>query len=410
MTVAGAHLELAMNNPYFGTGLAAPPFPSVPNGSGFVNYQPPPGTAPAPPSPPVQGNSYPSSGGYQASIPSGAVGGGGYQFGYNNPWGYLGGYSTPAVYGSLQSPAQLGTIASGMNALAGMQGQIGAAQAGAQGQIGAAQATAQGGVQQAQLGLQGTENTNATNQNIAGIGQATQLGLGQLGLQGQLGTAQLGLQGTQTTANDQLQAALAQAAANQNIAQTQAGAQEQVASTQNIPALKKLDLASQLFGLGGGTGGTGGAGGAGGGGGGFLGGTTIGSGIAQTGGINSVSSPSVPGFTPLDDIAKQRVLGQQDAQINQGYDTQNNAMNEDLAARGFSTAGPGVQGMLAQNEQRRLGDLTNASLNTDLNFDQYNAQNALPYGQLGLQNYNAQLDRALQAQMANNGIINSFLS
>lgn len=324
-----------------------------------------------------------------------------YNFGLGTsyaPFGYGGGY------GPYQSPSQLSTIGQEAAAMAGAQGQIGAAQAGAQGQIGAAQAAAQGNIGVAQLGLQGTENTNATNQNIAGIGQSTQLGLGQLGLQGQLGTAQLGLQGTEAQANAALQAAIAQSLASQNVAGTQAQAQEAVANTQNAPALAKLDLAKQLFGLGG-TSGTGTPAS-----GGILGSTPLGSGIAQTGGISSISSPAVPNFTPLDDIARQRVLGQQDAQINQGYDTQNNNLNQDLASRGFSNAGPGTEGLLAQNEQRRLGDLTNAGLNTQLNFDQYNAQNALPYGQLGLQNYNAALDRALQAQLANAGFVSSFLS
>lgn len=281
-----------------------------------------------------------------------------------------------------QTPAQLGALGDMMGAYAGMYG----ADAAANAQLGVAGINANAGISiadiQAALGkyqanaalqgnnynadktLAGIKDTNSANmygydQNLAGIKDtnATNLGLGQLNLQGQLGTAYL----------------------------------------QNVP---KLDMLGQVLGTNGGTGtGTGtGTGG-------------LGSGAVDATG--TAQAPVVPNFQSFNDVLLKQKMGQQAATINKAYDTQANQMTNNLASRGFSTNSPGFQSMLAQNNSNRIGDLMSSQRDLTSAQAQYNAQNALPYAQLGLNQYNAQADRNLRLQLANNankqGLIQGLL-
>lgn len=280
-----------------------------------------------------------------------------------------------------QTPQQLGALGDMMNAYAGIYGAdaaansaLGVAGINAGAQTGIAGINADLGKYQANAQLQGNNynadktlagiqsQTNAQkygyDQNLAGIKDtnATNLGLGNLNLQGQLGTAYL----------------------------------------QNVP---KLDMLGQVLGANG-------AGGAGGG----LGGSGGAGAVDATG---APITPVVPNFQSFNDVLLKQKQGQQAASINRAYDTQANNLTNSLGQRGFSTKSPGFQGMLAQNNANRIGDLMSSQRDLGMAAAQYNAQNALPYAQTGLNQYNQQADRDLRVQLANianrNGLIQGLL-
>lgn len=281
--------------------------------------------------------------------------------------GYASGQNvTPAS--AYQTPQQLGALGDMMNAYAGMYGadaaanaQLGVAgiNAGAAGNVAGinadlgkyqANAQLQGNNYNADKNLLGIQSQTGAqkygyDQNLAGIKDtnATNLGLGNLNLQGQLGTAYL----------------------------------------QNVP---KLDMLGQVLGNGTGTGtGTGLGGGA--------------AGAVDTSG--APVTPVVPNFQSFNDVLLKQKQGQQAAGINKAYDTQANNLTNSLGQRGFSTKSPGFQGMLAQNNSNRIGDLMSSQRDLGMAAAQYNAQNALPYAQVGLNQYNQQADRNLRLQLAN---------
>lgn len=303
--------------------------------------------------------------------------------GYTGPYRPLGGGQIPSSlfsqygYGSAQnvtpasayqSPQQLGALGDMMQAYAGMYGadaaanaQLGVAgiNAGAAGNV--AGINADLGKYQSNAQLQGN-NYNADknllgiqsqvsgqkygyDQNLAGIKDtnATNLGLGNLNLQGQLGTAYL----------------------------------------QNVP---KLDMLGQVLGGGTGTG------------------TGTGLGGGGTGAVDASGTPVtpvVPNFQSFNDVLLKQKQGQQAAGINKAYDTQANNLTNSLGQRGFSTKSPGFQGLLAQNNSNRIGDLMSSQRDLGMAAAQYNAQNALPYAQVGLNQYNQQADRDLRLKLAN---------
>lgn len=304
--------------------------------------------------------------------------------GYTGPYRPLGGGAIPQSlfnqygYGSginvtpgsaYQTPQQLGALGDMMSAYAGMYGadaaanaQLGVAgiNAGAAGNVAGinadlgkyqANAQLQGNNYNADKNLLGIQSqTNAQkygyDQNLAGIKDtnATNLGLGNLNLQGQLGTAYL----------------------------------------QNVP---KLDMLGQVLG-GSGTGT----------------GTGTGLGGGGTGAVDASGAPVtpvVPNFQSFNDVLLKQKQGQQAAGINKAYDTQANNLTNSLGQRGFSTKSPGFQGLLAQNNSNRIGDLMSSQRDLGMAAAQYNAQNALPYAQVGLNQYNQQADRNLRLQLAN---------
>lgn len=321
----------------------------------------------------------PAAGGsYTPYKPTYNLGGGVIPQSLMNQYGY--GSAINVTPGSAyQTPQQLGALGDMMQSYAGMYGadaaanaQLGVAgiQAGSAGNVAGINADAQKYLANAQLqgnnynadkNLLGIQSQTGAqkygyDQNLAGIKDtnATNLGLGGLQLQGQLGTAYL----------------------------------------QNVP---KLDMLGQVLG-GTGAGGTGGLGGG-------AGGAVDATGTPQT--------PVVPNFQNFNDVLLKQKQGQQAGAINKAYDTQANNLTNSLGQRGFSTKSPGFQGLLAQNNSNRIGDLMSSQRDLGMAAAQYNAQNALPYAQVGLNQYNAQADRNLRVQLANmanrNGLIQGLL-
>lgn len=197
--------------------------------------------------------------------------------------------------------------------------------------------------------------------------------------------------------------------ANQNIATTQGNAQMGTAAINVGPKYSQLDILQGL--LAGNTGGLGAGIG--------VGGQTSGGGTAvdlsgASGTGTGTGAPPVPAFRSFDDIALQRKIGGANADISQQYDTQNKQMTNSLAGRGFSTNSPGFQSLIASNNAKKLGAMQDSNRELGATAMQYNAQNALPYAQAGLGQYNAEADRATRiklAEMANsNGLLTGLLS
>lgn len=332
---------------------------------------------------------------FQAYDPSGGMG-----------YGY--GASYPMVGGSLQTPSQLGAISQQYAAQQAAAGNVGAAQAQAQGNVGAAQASAGGQVGAAQqaanasefgstAGLQGTENTNATNQNIAGINSQTQLGLGQLGLQGTQTTAGDQLQGTQTTAADALAAAQAQAAASEN-----------VATTTTAPSLLKAQALTSLLANGGGLGALSGLGGGAAGGGGL----GVGAGVGTSGAGTDTGTGSAPAMPNYQQANSQNTL--QNFNQLMAQDQQQNATNatgqvQDMANRGFNNTsmaggsfGLNTGGAVNASEgntlnQQALQQGMSNTLQAENLANQQNTTNQQQDAQIAMQDYlNPQYNRALQ--------------
>ncbi len=275
------------------------------------------------------------------------------------------------------------------------QGNIGAAQAQAGGVLGAAQAnagaardvaTTNAGANRdiANIGLTGTKDTNATNQNIAGINSQTQLGLGNLGLEGTKYGADQTLAGTKDTNAASLQAALA-------------GINNQVplANAQNAPAMltaqTKSDLLKQLFGGGGGTlGALSGLGGSGGSGGGALGGVLSGLGLTPG------QKPATPTATPFNSEQVQQNLGAGQAKIDQQIATLRNNLLQKRGGSGMSSTSlpPGLE---MQLEQQGMQAGNANALNWENFANQTNNQNNLAYGGVGLNQYNQDIQNALAA-------------
>jgi hypothetical protein len=290
-----------------------------------------------------------------------------------------------------QDPWQLNALTGQANAYAQMYG----ADAAANGQIGSSYYNALGGVQQAALGANASMNNASkalegsnyqADKNLAGIGLQT----GAQRFQTEKGY-DLGLN-TNTT--------------NKDIAGINANAAVDQAYLANVA---KYGAMGQLLngsggglgtGLGGGTGGTGGAGG--------------GSTVMDASGSASGNAPVVPAFQSFNDIALQRKMGSQAADISRQYDTQAGNLQNSLASRGFSTKSPGFQAMLAQNNAGKLGAIMDSQRELSQNAMQYNAQNGLAYGQMGLNQYNADQDRAQRAYLAqlaaSRGTLNTLLS
>lgn len=245
-------------------------------------------------------------------------------------------------------------------------------------------ATAQGGVQQAGLGanasmhnsdntLAGTKDTNQTNLGITGINADA---------------FKYGSDNTLSGVQDTNQS-------NQNIANIGAHSAQEVANISTNPQNRQIDLLSQLLG-GNGTGAGGGLGGALGG---ALGGGGAGSVVDGTTGTGT-QAPPVPTFQNFNSILSGQRKGQQAAALTQQENSQKNQLQGNLGSRGFSSHSPGAQSML-MNMDRDLGSaITANNNNVDFAASQYNAQNALPYGQAGLSQYNADQDRAMRLRLA----------
>jgi hypothetical protein len=326
-----------------------------------------------------------------------------YSNAYRNylPGGVLPAMSMPQGYASAinvtpmsayQDPYQLAAIGNMENAYANMYG----ADAAANGQLGSAYYTALGGVQQAQIGA-------GANRDIAGINAGAMNHASDNTLAGVQDTNNVNRLGI----NKNYDLGLNTNTTNQNIAGINANAAVDQAYLANVA---KYGAMGQLLngsgnglgtGLGGGLGtGTGGGGG-----------TTM---MDASGGTAGSGAPAVPAFQSFNDIALQRKMGSQAADIAKQYDTQGNNMQQSLAARGFSTKSPGFQAMLAQNNAGKLGAIMDSQRDLSQNAMQYNAQNNLAYGQLGLNQYNADQDRAQRAYLAqlaaSRGTLNTLLS
>ena len=311
------------------------------------------------------------------------------------------------VGGGGQTNAQLGAIASGMNAYADMYG----SDRQLQGQLGVA------GINQGtQLGVAGIGKEQALG--VAGIQDQMNRYIQDQILKGTLSQvdadklrSQLGLQGVMHTADQQLAGVKDTNQTNLGVAGIQGQSQLGTAAITSADDLLKAgavtDLARQL--MGGGTiGGVGLPGGTG-------AGTGTGTGTAGTGGAsvgqvagaldalgNPTRPPVIPAASQIGPDALQRLIAQRgDALSRANLDSRR--ASESMMAKGGMRVDPRAQAMNPYNEYLGMaerGDMADMATNAELSAISANAQNALGPAQIGAGIYGQQLGAASEIQKA----------
>lgn len=327
-------------------------------------------------------------------------------------FGYGSGFAGNNPIGGMNSGA--------LGAMYNAAGQIGAAQAQAAGNVGSANAQGYWGNQTA--GTQGlysqaiNEETQRALQAIADMQSSRQLQQTQYGAdrsldatrdtnKTNLGLGGLNLQGIQNTN-----------ATNQNIAGIQGQTQLGVANINSLPQQQKNAILAQLLGVDpsalgnlnlGGLGGIGGGTG-----------TGTGSNTSTTGGgglsTATYSAPKLPNFQGFNPLLQQQQLAGQTAGINTAYGTARNDMMKRLGQGGFTMNSPGVAAMQGQMRGQQIGDTAKAQRDIALAGQQFNAQNALGYANSAQNAYSAEQDRINQYKIAelakNAGLSNTIFS
>lgn len=106
-------------------------------------------------------------------------------------------------------------------------------------------------------------------------------------------------------------------------------------------------------------------------------------------------TPPVPTFQGIDPETLQRDIAHGQSQLAQNYGGIKNTANNRLAAGGFRTTGPGAAGLQALLSSREAGQQQQVKNDLTDKARQFNSTGALPYGQAGLDFYNANQNRGL---------------
>lgn len=121
--------------------------------------------------------------------------------------------------------------------------------------------------------------------------------------------------------------------------------------------------------------------------------------VDGTGGTGT-GQPDIPAFAPFSDILAQRKAASSDAALAKTQQSEDQNLTNAMGQRGFSTKSPGFAALMAGRQGNLRAQIANNDLQTSLAANQYNAQNALPYAQAGLNQYNAEQDRAMRLRLA----------